>query len=214
MLPPQYKKGLGRPKKLRFREHDESGSRIRRPVVAYKCTKCDKFGHNLKKCQSKEKDPNRNTPRTKASSIVVEIEWASKTNALEMCNPTHDVTQIEQTQVEKADQAVDKVVENKKKVAKAIENKKQVAKVVEKKKQMAKAVEKKKQVAKAVENKKKVDKKNTHAPKRSSDMLKYVWRYKNNIGPGSISVAPLVVDEEHSVKKMRSWEDISRTMIQ
>ena len=38
MLSRQYKKGLGRPKKLRFREHDESGSRMKRSGLAYRCT--------------------------------------------------------------------------------------------------------------------------------------------------------------------------------
>ncbi|XP_058783743.1 uncharacterized protein LOC131658471 [Vicia villosa] len=52
MLPPSYKKGPGRPKKLRFREHDEGGARMRRPGVAYRCTNCDKFGHNSRKCKS------------------------------------------------------------------------------------------------------------------------------------------------------------------
>ncbi|CAI8598444.1 unnamed protein product [Vicia faba] len=72
LLPPQYKKGPGRPKKLRFRELDENGSRMRRVGVAYRCTHCDKFGHNSRKCQAKEQDPNalkrkRKTPRTKVS---------------------------------------------------------------------------------------------------------------------------------------------------
>lgn len=58
LLPPQYKKGPGRPKKLRFRELDENGSRMRRVGVAYRCTHCDKFGHNSRKCQAKEQDPN------------------------------------------------------------------------------------------------------------------------------------------------------------
>ncbi|MCH98703.1 hypothetical protein A2U01_0019709, partial [Trifolium medium] len=35
MLPPTYKKGPGRPKKLRFREQDEGSARMRRPGVAY-----------------------------------------------------------------------------------------------------------------------------------------------------------------------------------
>ncbi|XP_058751002.1 uncharacterized protein LOC131624021 [Vicia villosa] len=74
LLPPQYKKGPGRPKKLRFRELDESGSRTRRVGVAYRCTKCDKFDNNSRKCQAKEQDPNalkrkRYTPRTKVSKI-------------------------------------------------------------------------------------------------------------------------------------------------
>ncbi|CAK8567268.1 unnamed protein product [Lathyrus sativus] len=77
MLPPLYKKGLGRPKKLRFIEHDETGSRMRWLGVAYRCTKCDKFVHDSRKFQSTEQDPNalkrkRKTPRTNASSIVRE----------------------------------------------------------------------------------------------------------------------------------------------
>ncbi|CAK8568814.1 unnamed protein product [Lathyrus sativus] len=85
MFPHQYKKGPSRPKKLRFREQDESGSRIKRHGVAYRCTKCDKFGHNLRKCQSKEQDPNalkrkKKTPRTKASSSAAKIEGNTETN--------------------------------------------------------------------------------------------------------------------------------------
>ncbi|KAI5391596.1 hypothetical protein KIW84_076420 [Lathyrus oleraceus] len=47
------------------------------------------------------------------------------------------------------------------------------------------------------------DVKNTHAPKRSSDRLKSVWRSKNNVGSGLTLVAPLIVDEEPSMEKMR-----------
>ncbi|KAI5428387.1 hypothetical protein KIW84_033394 [Lathyrus oleraceus] len=88
MLPPQYKKGLGRPKKLRFREHDETGSRMRRSGVAYRCTKCDKFGHNSRKCQRNEQDPNtlkrkRKTPMKKASSSGV--EGVSEQMLLKVC---------------------------------------------------------------------------------------------------------------------------------
>lgn len=57
MLLPKYKKGQGKPKKSRFGEHGEIGSRIRRLGVAYSCTKYDNFGHNANKCQSKEHDP-------------------------------------------------------------------------------------------------------------------------------------------------------------
>jgi len=45
-LPPHYKRGSGRPEKLRIREVDDFGTRMRRPGVSYRCTKCDKFGHN------------------------------------------------------------------------------------------------------------------------------------------------------------------------
>ncbi|KAI5394406.1 hypothetical protein KIW84_061188 [Lathyrus oleraceus] len=220
---------------MRFREHDEFGSRMRRLGVAYRSTKYNKFGHNSRKFHSKEYDPNalkrkRKTPRTKVSSRAAETKGVSKTNAPEsvlgindpnldalleemmtafedqidatqteqaqsqVCNPTPNVAQTEKTQAEEVDQAVDKVVEKKKKVTK----------VVEKKKQVVKAIKKKKQVAKAVDKKKKVDKKNTQSPKKSSDRLKYVCRSKINVGSDSTSTAPLVVDEEPSVKKMRS----------
>jgi len=49
-----FKKGLGRPKKLRFREPGEGGARFRRPDVAYRCTTCDKFGHNARTCKENQ----------------------------------------------------------------------------------------------------------------------------------------------------------------
>lgn len=58
MLQPKYKKDPCGLKKLRFREHDETLSRMRRLYAAYRCTKCDKFGHNSRKCESNEHDPN------------------------------------------------------------------------------------------------------------------------------------------------------------
>lgn len=57
MLLLKYKKGLGRPKKLMFREHDETGSKTRRPGVAYRRTKFDNFGHNSRKSQRKKHCP-------------------------------------------------------------------------------------------------------------------------------------------------------------
>lgn len=56
ILPPKYKKGSGRPNKLRFIEHDEIRSRMSRPGVTYRSTKCDQFGHNSRKCKSNEQD--------------------------------------------------------------------------------------------------------------------------------------------------------------
>ena len=54
-----YKKGPGRPRKLRIRECGEEGARRRRlPGVSYRCTKCDKFGHNAQTCKSTTQDPN------------------------------------------------------------------------------------------------------------------------------------------------------------
>ncbi|XP_058725696.1 uncharacterized protein LOC131596990 [Vicia villosa] len=58
ILPPDYKKGPGRPRKLRIRETGEEGARRRLPGVSYRCTRCDKIGHNIKSCKSKVQDPS------------------------------------------------------------------------------------------------------------------------------------------------------------
>jgi len=44
-------------KKLRIREFDENGGRMRRPGVTYRCTKCDKIGHNKRRCKSDVQHP-------------------------------------------------------------------------------------------------------------------------------------------------------------
>jgi hypothetical protein len=54
LLPPNYKNGPGR---LWIREFDENGARMRRQGVAYRCTKCDKFGHNQRRCKSVVQNP-------------------------------------------------------------------------------------------------------------------------------------------------------------
>ncbi|CAK8539088.1 unnamed protein product [Lathyrus sativus] len=94
MLPPNFKKGPGRPKKLRWKEHDETGSRMRRPGVAYRCTRCDQFGNNYRKCQSTLQDTNalkrkRKTHRTKG-------ETSSNTNTAE---PSVEKTPVESTKI-------------------------------------------------------------------------------------------------------------------
>ena len=58
LLPPNYKKGPGRPRKLRIRETGEEGARRRLPGVSYRCTKCDKIGHNVHSCKRKKQDLN------------------------------------------------------------------------------------------------------------------------------------------------------------
>ena len=58
LLPPMFKKGPGRPRKLRIRESGEEGARRRLPGVSYRCTTCDKFGHNAQSCKSTTQDPN------------------------------------------------------------------------------------------------------------------------------------------------------------
>ncbi|XP_058733542.1 uncharacterized protein LOC131605168 [Vicia villosa] len=58
VLLPSYKKGPGRHRKVRIRELGKEGARQRRHNVEYKCTKCDKFGHNALTCKSLTQDPN------------------------------------------------------------------------------------------------------------------------------------------------------------
>ncbi|XP_058726498.1 uncharacterized protein LOC131597851 [Vicia villosa] len=87
VMPPMYKRGPGRPKKLRIREYGEDGARRRRlPGVSYRCTKCDKFGHNAQTCKSTTQDPNALKRKRK-----VKVEVQSGT--------TQEITQTEvQTQ--------------------------------------------------------------------------------------------------------------------
>ncbi|RHN80775.1 hypothetical protein MtrunA17_Chr1g0191911 [Medicago truncatula] len=73
LLPPDYKNGPGRPRKLGIREFDENGARMRRQGVDYRCTKFDQFGHNQRRCNSAIQNPEaakrkRKTPRQKATS--------------------------------------------------------------------------------------------------------------------------------------------------
>jgi hypothetical protein len=58
ILPPLYKNGPGRPRKLRIRGTDEDGAGKRKRVAAYTCTRCSLPGHNSLTCKSKEQCPN------------------------------------------------------------------------------------------------------------------------------------------------------------
>jgi hypothetical protein len=57
ILPPSYKNGPGRPRKLRIRGTDEDGARKRRRVATYTCTRCSQPGHNALSCKAKEQCP-------------------------------------------------------------------------------------------------------------------------------------------------------------
>lgn len=58
LQPLVYKNGPGRSRKVRIRECDEDCAKRRIPGVAYKCTKCGNFGHNVFSCKSLTQDPN------------------------------------------------------------------------------------------------------------------------------------------------------------
>jgi hypothetical protein len=58
ILPPLYKNGPGRPRKLRIRGTDEDVAGKKKRVAAYTFTRCSLPGHNSLTCKSKEQCPN------------------------------------------------------------------------------------------------------------------------------------------------------------
>lgn len=53
ILPPLYKRGPGRPKKLRRRDpHEDTEERLNRGVARHRCSRCGQFGHNLRSCRN------------------------------------------------------------------------------------------------------------------------------------------------------------------
>ncbi|GAU34421.1 hypothetical protein TSUD_393740 [Trifolium subterraneum] len=66
ILPPLYKKGPGRPRKLRIREFDDAG--VRKPRKGkYHCTTCGHLGHNAGSCKLPQ-DPNALNRKRKPSN--------------------------------------------------------------------------------------------------------------------------------------------------
>ncbi|XP_058749639.1 uncharacterized protein LOC131622610 [Vicia villosa] len=52
ILPPMYKRGPGRPKKLRRREPDEANQhKWQRTNTSHRCKKCQELGHNARTCK-------------------------------------------------------------------------------------------------------------------------------------------------------------------
>ncbi|RHN79571.1 putative transcription factor interactor and regulator CCHC(Zn) family [Medicago truncatula] len=98
MLPPVFKKGPGRPKKLRFRELGEGGGRFRRPGVAYRCTTCDKFGHNDRRCKEnqnpaalkRKRKPAKNAIATEDDVSEADENGAAKENVIGATYATFD----------------------------------------------------------------------------------------------------------------------------
>ncbi|KAJ1440929.1 hypothetical protein SESBI_01604 [Sesbania bispinosa] len=58
MYPPTYKKGPGRPKKLRRREPNEDPTltKLKRMNTKYACSFCHSYGHNSRKCNLKPRE--------------------------------------------------------------------------------------------------------------------------------------------------------------
>jgi hypothetical protein len=71
LLPPLYKRGPGRPKKLRIREFDEDG--VRKPRKGkYHCTTCGASGHNIGLCK-KPQDPNALKRKVNLACLINEL---------------------------------------------------------------------------------------------------------------------------------------------
>ncbi|CAK8560592.1 unnamed protein product [Lathyrus sativus] len=71
MLPPSYKRGPGRPKKLRRREPDEDPNKGR-TQISYCCTNCGVHGHNARSCTVLVPDPKaqKRKPKKKATQTT------------------------------------------------------------------------------------------------------------------------------------------------
>ncbi|KAI5420340.1 hypothetical protein KIW84_044214 [Lathyrus oleraceus] len=89
LQPPMYKSEPGRPRKVRIKEYGEYGTRRIRPGVAYKCTKCDKFGNNAMSCKSPTQDPNALKIKRKPKAGQVGVE--PKKNNIDATNVHDDV---------------------------------------------------------------------------------------------------------------------------
>ncbi|XP_058783990.1 uncharacterized protein LOC131658743 [Vicia villosa] len=103
MLPPAYKQGSGRPRKVRIRESGEEGARKRRTGVAYKCTKCDQFGHNALTCKSPTQDPVALKRKRKVKAKVTEVVQNDVQNDVQADN--EEQNNVENDLVQNDDQA-------------------------------------------------------------------------------------------------------------
>ncbi|XP_045827940.1 uncharacterized protein LOC123919931 isoform X1 [Trifolium pratense] len=105
ILPPIYKTGPGRPKKVRIREFDEDGVRKRKRGVKYRCTTCNSFKHNAATCKSKTQDPEamnrkRKQPRGKDNTNSESKQDNANTEIVEPIATTEVVIDASQSQVE------------------------------------------------------------------------------------------------------------------
>ncbi|KAJ1377974.1 Zinc finger, CCHC-type superfamily [Sesbania bispinosa] len=72
-MPPTYKKGQGRPKKLRRREPDEdpNPTKLKRSHTKYYCGDCHQQGHNTRKCPNRpvQEEPVQTTNEVAATEV-------------------------------------------------------------------------------------------------------------------------------------------------
>ncbi|CAK8567531.1 unnamed protein product [Lathyrus sativus] len=96
MLPPSYKRGPDRPKKLRRKEPDEDHKKVRTQTSCC-CTKCGVHGHNARSCsvlvpdleaQKRKKKPKKNaTQITQPESVAEQTTHAENEASTEQQQP-------------------------------------------------------------------------------------------------------------------------------
>ncbi|XP_045805909.1 uncharacterized protein LOC123898916 [Trifolium pratense] len=111
MLPPQYKRGPGRPKKMRRRDaHEDAKPRKQRPAPN-RCTKCGNPGHNTRGCKSTEvnsdaqrrqRKPKKNVENASASNGFVNASTAVGTasNAAETASTAVSTARVVKAPIE------------------------------------------------------------------------------------------------------------------
>ncbi|CAK8567007.1 unnamed protein product [Lathyrus sativus] len=109
MFPPSYKRGPGRPKKLKRREPDDDPNKVR-TQISYCCTTCSVHGHNAKSClvlvpdreaQKRKKKPKKNaTQTTQPGSVAEQTTPAENEASTEQQQPQHEALIEEQPETQ------------------------------------------------------------------------------------------------------------------
>ncbi|WJX71149.1 hypothetical protein P8452_55173 [Trifolium repens] len=107
MLPPAYKRGPGRPKKLRVRAPHEDPSK-RKTKTTYQCTRCGAEGHKCTTCKAVEVNPDaakrKRKPKKNANTAVPPASQASQAET-NVVPPASQPSQAETNIVPPASQA-------------------------------------------------------------------------------------------------------------
>lgn len=99
MLPPTYKRGPGRPKKLRRREADEeTAGKYKRQCTRYICTKCGEAGHNHRSCKSTQVNPIAQKRKTKPPRSVPNAQNAPSENVQDVQDAHNEIAQDAQNE--------------------------------------------------------------------------------------------------------------------
>lgn len=111
ILPPNYKHGHGRPKKLRRREPDEgSQGNWKRNSTTHRCKKCLKYGHNARTCKVPNPVKEKEATNGNDTNVVVTTnEGVVATVGSDTTMPSDNASLI-QTQGSQTEPAPKKVI--------------------------------------------------------------------------------------------------------